>query len=685
MLDQTKERPRRERHAVTKGLKVAFVYPPFGPPNLANLGIAILAAALEEDGFETRTFYWNYRLLDKLPGETSAQRQQIYTLFTQRDLFPWNEWAFTRQVFGDSMDALSDQVAARLGQLDIERQAALAPHKPSDVIWQVAKAVPELVDAMIDELAPYDIVGITTTFYQNGAALALAKRLKERCPEKHIVLGGANCDGEMGHAIMENFDFVDFVFSGEADKGFPEFIRLLEQKKDFSKVRGIIWREKGRIIKGIPALPLSDMDSLPVPVFDDFIEERQKFELFDLETLVLPLESSRGCWWGAKHHCTFCGLNAGGMAYRQKQETRFREEVLEIIKRYGVKYLFMADNILSAQYYRDFIQWAKDNAIDINYFYEIKANVSRAQVADLADAGVTMVQPGIESLSSPILKLMKKGVRGIQNVAFLKYTSEYGVIPAWNFLAGFPGEDPVEYEKMARSVPYLTHMAPPNGVVDIEFHRFSPYHNVPENYGIHLRPHGNYFFIYPLPEDQVARLAYVFEVEGRTPMSLSYLADLNNAVNGWIRSYREGRSHLTSEPDGADILIKDRRWDLPKQDYRLAGFAADIFPAFDAPVKLSTVANEPERFTERIDRAIRGPGSVNRKTVPPDYVFPIVPASAPETEITFACEDFQADPERCVAPLVSAGLLYQDEDLLVSLPVAETARRINGGWRRIGI
>ena len=73
---------------MTKTLKVAFVYPPFGPPNLANLGIAILAAGLQQRGFETRTFYWNYRLLDLFPGAgLDEQGLQIEGL-DQRQLRP---------------------------------------------------------------------------------------------------------------------------------------------------------------------------------------------------------------------------------------------------------------------------------------------------------------------------------------------------------------------------------------------------------------------------------------------------------------------------------------------------------------------------------------------------------------------------------------------------------------------
>lgn len=667
-------------------LRVAFIYPPYGPPNLANLGIAVLAGALEQRGFKTRTFYWNYRVCEAIPARTAAERRHIYHLMTQRDFFPWNEWIFSRQVFGAAMEEMEADVDRQLAQLDQRGSDATHPYKPSELIRGLADAAPELLREMAAELADFDVVGITSTFYQNGAALALAKTVKETNPDTVVIMGGANCDGDMGSAVAEMFPFVDYVFSGEVDHSFPEFIERLERGDDVSGVPGLVRRDgDGKAVLERRAVPITDMDALPIPVFDDFIAQRKQFGLFDADNFVLPLESSRGCWWGAKHHCTFCGLNANGMAYRQKSETRFREEVAEIVARYGAKYLFMADNILSAKYYRDFIQWAKEQEINVNYFYEIKANVTRAQVADLADAGVTMVQPGIESFSSPVLKLMQKGVRGIQNVAFLKYAAEYGVIPAWNFLAGFPGEDPFEYERMARELPKFSHFAPPNGVVDIEFHRFSPYHNDPDAFGIRLRPHRNYFYIYPLPEHAVARLAYVFEVDGRGPTALSYLAGLNRAVNDWIGAYRGKRSSLTWIPAEDEIVVRDRRAGFNHADYRLGDHAVAVFQALDSPSALDTLRNAGARVEQRHKNGAQAASRPPRPAVDGDDSFRIVPAPAPVSEIRFSRAEFEAAPAACVQPMIDAGFVYEDDGLLVTLPTAARSRAIDPGWRRIGI
>ncbi len=654
--------------------RLALVFPPYGPPELANLGLAALSAGVKARGLECQTFYWNYRFADALPYATIEERRRVYTLLTQRDLFPWTEWAFTRSAFPDELEVHDKEVQRRLAALDARLEQATRPLLPSALVFFICNNAQKFIAEMADQLADFDIVGIGTTFFQNAAAVSLAKHIKQRWPRKIVVLGGANCDGEMGRGLFENFPFIDYVFSGEVDNSFPEFVDRLANGRNAEDVPGILFRcEDGSVGQGPPAVPIDDMNALPVPDFDDYIAERRRLGRTGDE-LCLPLESSRGCWWGAKHHCVFCGLNANGMAYRQKDQQRFKKEVREIIDRYGARYLFMADNILSLKYFKDFVQWAKNEDLKIDFFYEIKANLGRQQIADLADAGITMVQPGIESFSSSTLRLMQKGVRGIQNVAFLKYASEYGILTTYNILAGFPGEDPYEYEKMAREIPKFSHLAPPNGVIDIEIHRFSPLHNNPEAFGIQLVPHENYSFIYPLSREELAKVAYRFEIVGRFPFDLSYLANVTTAVQEWTRQYRREGCVLTWKREGSEIAIQDRRPMFGPRDYRLKQHAVAIFEALDAPTSVSVATAKSVELSNCAATAIGAQDVMKRRPDAPD-----------EIEISFSRDQFLADPDACIDRLISPGLVYADEGLYVTLPIHVSRRSPEDGWKRLAI
>lgn len=697
--------------------RVALIYPPFGPPNLPPLGLAILSAGAKQRGYDCRTFFWHYRLADALPlpGYTMEQKLRVYELLTRRDFFPWSEWAFMRYTLPDQLAPRDAEVLSRLAKLDSDAADMIKSGHTgnlllSQLILHLCNNAGTLLESMAGEVAAFDVIGIASTFFQSGPALALAKYIKDRWPEKRTVLGGANCDGEMGRAIIDNFPFVDYVFSGEVDHSFPEFLQRLDEGASLQQIPGILYRdESGEVVEGPPAQPVVDMNSLPIPDFDDYVAERKRFGLFKKDELCLPLESSRGCWWGAKSHCTFCGLNANGMAYRQKTYERFQEEVKSIAERYGTRYLFMADNILSMKYFHDFVQWAKENEIGVDFFYEIKANLSRRHVADLADAGITMVQPGIESFSTKILALMRKGLKGIQNVAFLKYASDYGMITAYNILAGFPGEDPDEYERMAKELPKLVHLRPPNGVADIEFHRFSPYHNHPEAFGIHLRPSEKYSLIYPFAESTVARLAYLFDLRGRVPHHLSYLQEITRVVVDWRTHFNSASEcTLTWQAEGEDIVVHDRRPGFPRCDYRLQDHAVAAFRALDDPRPLNAAVRESQAFATTRDDGGKGSGlpaagpalpresamlvGVSRMGASPAQPYfqpwpaPIVPlASTGEQTISFSRKEFAEAPHRCVGPLVESGLLLEEDGWFVTLPVQQEHRSSDPGWGRLGI
>jgi ribosomal peptide maturation radical SAM protein 1 len=216
-------------------------------------------------------------------------------------------------------------------------------------------------------------------FEQNIASLALARRIKQRWPETIIVFGGANCEGEMGIELHRQFRFVDYVCSGEGDRIFPELVKCLLAGRPAPRVPGLIYRDGDRSIVGasIGASPISKLDELPYPDYDDYFEQLQASSLNINGSVDLPFETSRGCWYGAKHHCTFCGLNGETMAYRSKSSSRALKEIQFLAGRHGVKRLTATDNILDTRYLVSYCpNW---NAAIPNYrfFMKLKPTCAR--------------------------------------------------------------------------------------------------------------------------------------------------------------------------------------------------------------------------------------------------------------------------------------------------------------------
>jgi len=158
----------------------------------------------------------------------------------------------------------------------------------------------------------------------------------------------------------------------------------------------------------------------------------------------------------------------------------------------------------------------------------------------LRDAGVLTIQPGIESFSDRVLKQMKKGVSGLQNIQLLKWCKELGVHPIWNFLIGFPQESPEDYFEMAGLTARVCHLPRPSGVSVIRLDRFSPNFTEAGQLGFtRLRPLPFYEFLYDLPEAARRNLAYYFSYDYKAPQNVArYAEPLVKSVHAWRTTWR---------------------------------------------------------------------------------------------------------------------------------------------------
>ena len=296
------------------------------------------------------------------------------------------------------------------------------------------RLVPPFLDRAAGEIlaAGPRVVGFTTTFQQTVPSLVLAKILKQRDPSLAIVFGGSNCESTMGEALHRSFPWVDVVVRGEAERTAPEVMRDLLAGEPLRPQPGLCYRVGDRafaIAEG--GGPPVAMDEIPLPNYDEYFDRLEKASCapqINLEVRLL-YESARGCWWGAKSHCTFCGLNGSTMTFRSKSPARVVDDLTTLSGRYRHLDFQVVDNILAVDYLRDVLPRLRESGYDLRIFWETKSNLKKEQVRLFRDAGVVEIQPGIESLSTPILERMRKGVTAFQNIRLLKWCAGTGFDP----------------------------------------------------------------------------------------------------------------------------------------------------------------------------------------------------------------------------------------------------------------
>lgn len=567
------------------GWPVVLVSMPFMDIDWPSIQIGLLAAILAEHRYPVRTLHANLDFAARLGVDH-------YRLLCNRGSRAVAEWLFSVEAFGDAAPDPD-------GRLLTEFAAELEHEYPDDGAagWRerLLRIRHEDVPAYLDQLAAdpmWDgvrVVGFTSTFQQNTASFALARRLKRRDPGLVTVFGGANFDGEMGPEWVRTVDCVDIAVVGEADTALPRLLDRLVSGVGPQGVPGVVCRVGEEVVSTAPAPPRQSLDDLPVPDYSEYFTRAERLDLLPRKgpsPVRIPFESARGCWWGEKHHCTFCGLNGSTMRFRAKSAQRVADELVTQAHRYRTFRFHGVDNILDMGYLRQLFPVLAEAGVTYEIFYEVKANLTRDQIRTLARGGVTSIQPGIESLSSRVLRLMGKGARASQNVNLLRWAAYYGVAAGWNILWGFPGETEQDYVEQARVMPHLVHLQPPASAGRLWIERFSPlYGESPTK-----TPERSYRYVYPERVD-MRRAGYFFEYELPGALPDSVYEGVLDGVAGWNAAWAAPkRPALTFWSSPGLVQIYDERREGAEGTYTFEGALADLYTACcDRPISATAV------------------------------------------------------------------------------------------------
>jgi ribosomal peptide maturation radical SAM protein 1 len=552
--------PRSNGRAGFRSLDIALINMPWARSDTPSIACGILKAVLEAAGHRVRTYYLNLELSRRL-GATAYEN--VWHSAEERRLL-LGDWLFGASGALGASSLSDEEYLARYAEELMELECSGLTR--SDLLTWRNVTLPGWVDecARSIEWDAYDIVGFTSTFAQNMASCALATRIRHYASNPCIVFGGANCDDEMGAALMSVCGAIDCTVSGEGEQAFLALAERLGIGADFAGIQGVAYRRNGEVVPGGQAPKVADMDSQPFPDYSEyfeFIATCDEKSVMGERKLVLPIETARGCWWGAKHHCTFCGLNGSGMAFRSKSPARALEEIGTLSSRYQTRLIAAVDNIMDMRYLGSLCHELRESKWDLEIFFEVKANLSRQQLRALRDAGITQLQPGLESLSTNVLGIMRKGTTLLNNVRFLKWCSYYGIDVYWNILNGLPGETDHDFEDQIEIIPSLWHLTPPVGFGRLWLERFSPY--LQGNVDIvNVRPLDAYRYVYEGTGDTLARLAYFFDYEARNIASEEVTALLRKSVGEWREKWsRRPRPMLLCERGNGWISIVDTRGD----------------------------------------------------------------------------------------------------------------------------
>jgi anaerobic magnesium-protoporphyrin IX monomethyl ester cyclase len=269
----------------------------------------------------------------------------------------------------------------------------------------------------------------TCNVYVAARTLETAKKLN---PDVLTVTGGQHFTA-MAQESLEAYPEIDVIVRGEGEETLVELAKAVGEKTSFSRIRGISFRRRNKILHN-PSRPLiEDLNQLPFPGYH-FVKQyahRYHFSMMaGSKAKYGMVEASRGC----PHRCTFCSQwKHWGGTWRHKSVKRVVEEMEFLYSNYGSRLLWLTDdNFGLDQRMEDLCDELVKRGFsdDITCFMQARCDdvVRNPRIlAKMSKAGINWLLLGVESNSKDSLNRFRKGTKPEDAVNAVKLLKQNGI------------------------------------------------------------------------------------------------------------------------------------------------------------------------------------------------------------------------------------------------------------------
>jgi radical SAM superfamily enzyme YgiQ (UPF0313 family) len=314
------------------------------------------------------------------------------------------------------------------------------------IFSKVEKSVlDKIVNEWSDQIVKFNprVLGFSLYESTKEFSLLLAKKIKEKNNNIIIVFGGPDCI--INKNLYINKNFVDMIVLGEGEETFKDLINKIYYKKRLNSVKGIIFKEKNKVITNKERTPIKNLDLLSFPDYSDFDLSLYKHPIH--KKVYLPIITSRGCI----NKCKFCNHYYFWKTFRLRSAENVIKEIKYLIQRYAVHDFIFNDSIINASLERlsklcDLIVKNK-----LNIRWSANTTFSKKMNKKLFDkikkAGCRILVFGLESGSQSVIDDMGKNFELKDAERILKDCHESGIKTHILLLIGYPSETENDFLK----------------------------------------------------------------------------------------------------------------------------------------------------------------------------------------------------------------------------------------------
>lgn len=296
----------------------------------------------------------------------------------------------------------------------------------------VRQYTPEGFIAELDDYQP-DIVGSTAVTMNFLGAAEIIKTAKTHNPSIITMMGGPHVSFDFNNAL-NHYPEIDIIVIGEGEQTLKELLPVLTNKNCWPTIKGIAYRDNGKIVKTEERDFIQELDTLSFP-------KRDLLPMSRYLALGFPVSiiTSRGC----PNRCIFClGRKMVGMKVRFRTATLILDEI-EYLLSFGCTRINIADDFFTANKKRvkTFCEEILKRGIKFDWSAFARVDsVNRETLEIMKAAGCDSVSFGIESGNMDMLKRVRKGITPDQARKAVALCKEVGLIAHASFMVGLPGE-----------------------------------------------------------------------------------------------------------------------------------------------------------------------------------------------------------------------------------------------------
>lgn len=262
-----------------------------------------------------------------------------------------------------------------------------------------------------------------------------------------FVIGGIHTLASVREILQTGL--FDYVFRGECEEAFLEFVQRLEQRRRVDDVRNLAFIRNGQV-KINPVRPLPDLATLPPKDYQSMDFQR----MIDAKKGWVGLMASRGCPFS----CTYCFNHVMVNAYRNDLQCSFKQ--LNYIRRFSVGQMMDEIEYLQKNY-RNIRMYIFDDDLFtydkayVTEFCQAYRKVSKVPFVvnghvgffddecakALAQANCKIVKFGVESGSPQVRsRILNRHMSNEQIIEAIKIVGDNGMHSSVFLIIGFPHE-----------------------------------------------------------------------------------------------------------------------------------------------------------------------------------------------------------------------------------------------------